>query len=204
MKILLLSPVESVSFEQQMQNQKVTEDLQAAGHEVITSDELFGHRSDLTGIIGGSLIVDAVKSVDEVHVLYTSQSELLSFAIGISFAFGRKLVLLEQMSYNDSAKNLTSLMSIWSKTPSIAQRDLHAMQICHENEFVALWDKAYSATYAYSYETTVKAYIDMLNMSNLKQKLGMSHSHFRDASETALQHARELDAKLNSNELLTK
>ena len=55
----------------------------------------------------------AIKNADEVHVYYSSSSKGTHFDLGVSFALGKKIVIVENESYDENEKSFAKMIEEW-------------------------------------------------------------------------------------------
>jgi nucleoside 2-deoxyribosyltransferase len=58
--------------------------------------------------------MEAIKSADEIHVFYDSKSQGTHFDMGMAFALGKKIVVVENEPYEEG-KSFQRMLDEWSQ-----------------------------------------------------------------------------------------
>ncbi len=56
----------------------------------------------------------AIANAHEVHIFYNPDSQGTHFDMGVAFAYGRKLVLVENVDYDPTKKSFARMLNEWA------------------------------------------------------------------------------------------
>lgn len=57
----------------------------------------------------------AIAMADEVHIFYNPDSQGTHFDMGVAFAYGRKIVVVENTKYDPTKKSFARMLSEWAQ-----------------------------------------------------------------------------------------
>jgi hypothetical protein len=109
--IFIICSVRIASDEYRTELEEYTRGLEADGYNVHLP-----HRDTNQDLSGWDICREnayAIHAADEVHIFYAKESQGTHFDMGVAFAFGKKLVVVENVDY-DEGKSFPRMIDEWA------------------------------------------------------------------------------------------
>jgi len=119
MKIYVICVVRSASLEDIQKLENYVQELEDQGHQVHLP-----HRDTEQDARGYDICMqnyDAICWADEIHVFYNSKSQGTHFDLGMTFALGKKVTIIENESY-DEGKSFARMLDEWIIEQEVAKQ----------------------------------------------------------------------------------
>ena len=110
MKIFIICSVRGMDDEYRKRLEDHVEELEKCGSEVHLPHR--DTKQDAKGIDICTQNMNAIKESDEVHIFYSPDSQGTHFDLGVAFAFGKKLVVVENIEYGEG-KSFARMINEW-------------------------------------------------------------------------------------------
>ena len=111
MKVFVICSVREMNKDYREKLEDYVKDLEDNGHSVHlphrdTNQEASGYNICMENM-------EAIKQSDEVHILYSKESQGTHFDMGVAFAFGKTIVVVENVKYGEG-KSYPRMLDEWS------------------------------------------------------------------------------------------
>lgn len=112
MKIFIICTVRNATEEYKQKLEAYVKSLEDQGHTV----HLPHRDTDQTkrGLDICHINTKAIANSNEVHVFYNPESQGTHFDMGVAFAYGRKIVVVENTPYDVNQKSFAKMLDEWA------------------------------------------------------------------------------------------